>query len=163
LTGRNAGVADFLWCNDSPASVVEKHFSGTLVSDDGSIGDNVNGGLTYLRSLLAPDKLEKYRRLGRRFAAAMERTLDANRPGMAEAAIAATLVAEGQKRRCLVPVALVAADERIARYRHPLPTEAPLVGEGLPEKAVQKYVMVVGCFQREGLVVSLTRFKKVAD
>jgi antitoxin VapB len=79
---------------------------------------------------------------------------------MPEADIAATLVAEGQRRRCQVPVALVAADERIAKYRHPLPTVAPLLGGG-GETSVRRYVMVVGCFLREGLVVSLTRFKQV--
>jgi hypothetical protein len=63
-----------------------------------------------------------------------------------------TLVIEGNKRHCHVPVFLVASDERIAQYRHPLPCSG---------KAVERYVMVVGCFQREGLVVSLTRMKKV--
>jgi len=93
----------------------------------------------------------------------MTATLDTIEAGVTENEIAATLVAEGMMRSCQVPVALVAADERIAKYRHPLPTQAPLMGAGLQARAVRGYVEVVGCFLREGLVVSLTRFKRVGD
>lgn len=151
----------FLWFDDDPANVARKEFSGTLVSDDGSLGENVHGRLAVIRALLTETELEKYRRLGRLASEAMMAALNRIEAGMAEADIAAILVSEGVKRRCQVPVALVAADERIARFRHPLPTEAPLVCGSLAEKAVQRYVMVVGCFMREGLVASLTRFKQV--
>lgn len=154
---------NFLWFEDEPENVVKKAFTGTLVSDDGSLGANVNGELTYLRALLAPGELEKYRKLGALAAESMVATLNAIKPGMAEADIAATLIAEGAKRRCMVPVALIAADDRIAQYRHPLPTAAPLTHGSLKEKTVKGYVMVVGCFFREGLVASITRFKQVGD
>ncbi len=153
----------FLWFEDEPANVVKKAFSGTLVSDDGSLGANVNGDLTYLRALLAPGELDKYRKLGALAAESMMATLDAIKPGMAEADIAATLIAEGAKRRCMVPVALIAADDRIAQFRHPLPTACPLTQGSPKEKTVKSYVMVVGCFFREGLVASITRFKQVGD
>jgi len=156
-------VIKYLWFEDEPCEAVQRVFSGTLVSDDGSLGENVNGRLAGLRALLTPIELEKYRRLGKRAADAMLATIDAIEPDMAEADIAARLVAEGAKRRCLVPVALVAADERIAKYRHPLPTEAPLVSGSVAEQKVRGYVMVVGCFMKEGLVASITRFKKVGD
>ncbi|MCL4691131.1 MAG: hypothetical protein KJ060_01260 [Candidatus Hydrogenedentes bacterium] len=35
----------FLWFDDEPANVVKNTFSGTLVSDDGCLGANVNGDL----------------------------------------------------------------------------------------------------------------------
>lgn len=151
----------FLWFDSTPAKVVRKEFSGTLVSDDGSVGENVHARLAVLRALLTETELEKYRRLGRLAADAMLATLDLIRPGIGEADIVAWLVAEGIKRRCQVPVALVAADERIARFRHPLPTEKPLVCGSLTERSVKGYVEVVGCFLKEGLVVSMTRFKQV--
>ncbi|HOZ47462.1 MAG TPA: M24 family metallopeptidase [Candidatus Hydrogenedentes bacterium] len=156
-------VIKFLWFEDTPAEAVKRSFSGRLVSDDGSLGPNVNAALANLRAMLTPLEFEKYRRLGRRAADAMTATLEAIAPGIPEADIAARLVAEGAKRRCLVPVALVAADGRIARYRHPLPTEAPLVSGSLAENGVKGYVMVVGCFMKEGLVASMTRFKCVGD
>lgn len=153
----------FLWFEDSPANIARQHFSGTLVSDDGSLGENVHAKLAIIRALLTDTELEKYRRLGALAAEAMLATLDAIEAGMSEADIAARLVAEGIKRRCQVPVALVAADERIARFRHPLPTEGPLLSGSLQERVVEGYVEVVGCFLREGLVVSMTRFKQVGE
>jgi hypothetical protein len=44
-------------------------------------------------------------------------------------------------------VNLVAADERISRYRHPLPTA----------ETVERYAMLVLCFRRAGLMAALTR------
>ena len=155
-------VRSFLWFESSTAALVKKEFSGTVVSDDGSVGKNVHGELAYLRALLSEAELEKYRRLGTLAAEAMTATLHSIAEGNAEADIAARLVAEGMKRRCLVPVALVAADARIARHRHPLPTYEGLLG-GNPEAHVERYVMVVGGFVREGLGVSITRFKQVGD
>jgi Xaa-Pro aminopeptidase len=152
----------FPWHAGSAARAVSERFQGAIASDDGSLGPNVHGALTPLRSLLTPMELEKYQQLGRLAAEAMTDTLEAISPGMAEADIAARLVYEGRRRRCRVPVALIAADDRIARFRHPLPTEAPLLSPGLGEQSVQRYVMVVGGFVREGLVASITRFKAVA-
>lgn len=163
LAGLDCGIRRFLWFEDSPAEVVRREFGGTLVSDDGSLGANVHDGLTYLRALLTLDELEKYRRLGRLAAEAMEATVAATHAGQAEADVAATLVAEGAKRRCIVPVALIAADERIARHRHPLPTEQPLLAPDSGETRLDGYVMIVGCFLKEGLVASMTRFKQIGD
>jgi len=161
LAGFGCDTCEFLWFDGTPATAVSARFSGTLVSDDGSLGENVHDDLAVLRTLLSPAELEKQRRLGALAAEAMTETIGAIEAGMTETAIAARLVAAGAARRCLVPVALVAADERIARYRHPLPTEGPLLTDGLAERTVEGYVMVVGCFLREGLVVSMTRFKQV--
>ena len=154
----------YLWFEGNAAACVKSHYTGTFASDDGSLGENIHGAMAGLRALLTETELEKYRQLGKLAAAAMEATLASIRRGDKEADIAARLVAEGVKRRCEVPVALIAADGRIPKYRHPLPTVAPLLDNGgLTEQTVDRYVMVVGCFLREGLVVSLTRFAKVAE
>lgn len=147
----------FLWFEDSPATWCRAHFTGTLVSDDGSLGDNVDGELAGLRSILLPEECQRYRALGALAASAMETTLGAIVAGQSECEISARLIYEGERRGCRVPVSLVAADDRIARYRHPLPT---LPGSS-HENHVRRYVMVVAGMQRDGLVVSLTRFKQV--
>lgn len=160
LDGFGCGSVDYLWFESSPAEAVSKAFPGAIASDDGSIGPNVHGDLAVLRALLTPMELEKYRELGRRAAEAMTATLLDIRAGDRENDIAARLVYEGQRRECQVPVALIAADDRI-RFRHPLPSQGSLLGRDTGVTRVQGYVMVVGCFLKEGLVVSLTRFKRV--
>lgn len=157
LASAPCSAGSFCWFEENGAGWCRKHFSGTLVSDDGSLGANVHGALAPLRSILLPEECARYRELGGLAAAAMEDTLRAITPGMPENEIGARLVYEGQRRGCQVPVSLVAADERIARYRHPLPT---LPGSSI-EKRVQGYVMVVAGIIRDGLSVSLTRFKQV--
>ena len=156
------GALAYNWWDGRAADVVKQEFSGNLVSDDGSLGKNVHEELAVLRGLLTPVELEKYRVLGSYAAEAMVATLNQISAGTGEADIAALLVAEGQKRHCQVPVALVAADDRIAKYRHPLPTVTSLL-PGERQRSVEQYVMVVGCFLCEGLVVSMTRFKQVAE
>ena len=149
-----AGYHDYLWFESDAASCVKQHFTGNWCSDNGALGDNVNGALAPMRTLLTPLELDRYHALGRLAAESMETALAGIEQGTSEDDIAASLVIEGHKRHCHVPVFLVASDERIAQYRHPLPCSG---------KTVDRYVMVVGCFQREGLVVSLTRMKKVAE
>jgi len=161
LEGLDCDRITYRWFEQSPAQAVERALTGRFASDDGSLGPNIHGALARARALLTLDELDRYRALGALAAECMMATLDSIERGMREADIAARLIAEGAKRRCQVPVALVAADERVAKHRHPLPTVAPLRGEGLHEKRVHQYVMVVGCFLREGLVVSTTRFKQV--
>ena len=163
LGGLGVESKNYLWFEGNPAAKVKKEFTGNIVSDDGSIGKNVHGELAPLRALLTETEIEKYRRAGALAAESMMAVLDSIKPGDLETDIAARIIAEGSKRRALVPVALVAADERIALHRHPLPTVGPLVNGSLEERAVKGYVMVVGCYMREGLVVSMTRFKQVGD
>ena len=154
----------FLWYDTMPSSVVKKHFKikdvSKWVSDDGSLGKNVNNELSVIKALLTKIELQKYKELGRLASEAMVSTLKEIKLFDTETDISARLVYEGHKRGCLVPVALVASDERIKKYRHPLPTE-PLLLSNKDSKKIKNIVMVVGCFLKEGLVVSLTRFKQV--
>lgn len=157
LASPTCSAAPFRWFEESPAQWCSRRFRGTLVSDDGSLGSNVHSALAPLRSILFPEECAAYRSLGQLAAEAMEETLRAVVPGMSESEISARLIYEGHRRGCLVPVSLIAADDRIARYRHPLPT---LPGSG-QEKRVNRYVMVVAGMVRAGLSVSLTRFRQV--
>lgn len=157
LASPACSAVPFRWFEETPAEWVKARFSGNMVSDDGSLGTNVHGVLAPLRSVLLPEECEKYRVLGRLAAEAMEATLRSIRAGDSENEISARLIYEGQRRGCQVPVSLIAADERIARYRHPLPTLPGTVHE----RKVRRYVMVVAGITREGLSASITRFKCV--
>ena len=68
-------------------------------------------------------------------------------PGMTEFEVAAALASEHYARQITPIVALIAADERLRKYRHPLPTSNP----------VRQVVMLVVCGRRHGLIVSATR------
>lgn len=164
LNGLTDKAISFLWFEGLPSEAVIKYFGSDkkFVSDDGTLGHNVNNDLSVIRALLSRYELEKYKKLGRLASEAMTATLKDIKQGVSELEISARLVYEGHKRGCLVPVALIASDERIEMYRHPLPTEKLLLEDDEDRmKRVKNYVMVVGCFWKEGLVVSLTRFKKV--
>lgn len=163
LAGQNCGVIDFLWCEGSPAEAAARRFSGAVVSDDGALGKNVHADLAPLRATLTLEELEKYRALGKRAATAMTAALDAIEPGWTEGDVAARLTAEIAKQRCSAPVVLVAADDRLPRYRHPTPRVAPLLGDPASERPIQRYVMAVAGVQAEGLVCSITRFKRIGD
>lgn len=157
LASPACSAAPFRWFDESAADWCRARFSGNLVSDDGTLGPNVNAELAPWRSMLLPEECEAYRVVGRLASEAMEATLASIEAGMSENEISARLIYEGQRRGCQVPVSLVAADERIARYRHPLPT---LPGS-VHERRVNRYVMVVAGIIRGGLSVSLTRFLQV--
>ena len=98
-------------------------------------------------SLTAPE-IERARSLGRDAAEILERVIAHDvRPGMTERHLGGAVAGWLRDRGVFAHVVLVAADERIARYRHPIPTAKP----------IERCVMVAICAQRHGLIVSATR------
>jgi antitoxin VapB len=108
---------------------------------------DVSAELDHLRLNLTPAEGERFRTLGRICADAMNAAIHRVRPGMTEYQIAGLLAAETLAREALPIVNLIATDERIFRYRHPLPTG----------KTMERYAMLVLCGRRHGLVCSITR------
>lgn len=103
--------------------------------------------LALLRTPLTDVEIERFRSLCVRSADAMAATIDAIRPGMSEIEIQAVGGHEILARDAFPSIILVGTDERISRFRHPIPTAARL----------ERYCMVVMCLQKWGLVSSLTR------
>jgi len=103
--------------------------------------------LARLRSNLTPQEGERFRTLGRLCAEAMGATMRSIQPGQTEREIAARLAFESEVRGVQAIGDLVATDERVFAFRHPLPTE----------KRLDHYAMVVLCGRKWGLVCSLTR------
>jgi len=104
--------------------------------------------LSRLRAVLTADEVKRFRSLGRLCAAAMDKAARSILPGQTEHQISARLAYEAEKRGVQDIVNLVATDDRIFHFRHPLPTV----------KKMNRYAMVVLCGRRWGLVCSLTRF-----
>lgn len=108
---------------------------------------DLSGEFPRLRMDLLPEEQDRFRALGRSCAKAMNQAIQRVRKGMTEFEIAAILGAEAQQQAVLPIVNLIATDERIFSFRHPLPTA----------KKMDQYAMLVLCGRRNGLVCSLTR------
>lgn len=113
-------------------------------------------GVSALRYDLTREEQERFRALGRLTGEAIEAAARAVEPGQREHQIAARLVSETWARGAEPVVVLVAADERIRRFRHPPPTAT----------RVERAAMLVLCARQHGLVASATRlvhFGRVPD
>lgn len=109
---------------------------------------DLSGEIARLRANLNLEEGKRFRILGWLCAQAMDATARAVHPGQTEYEIAGLLVGEAETRGVQAIVNLIAVDERIFNIRHPLPTD----------KKLTRYVMMVLCGRRWGLVCSLTRF-----
>jgi len=108
---------------------------------------DLSADLACLRAHLTPEEGKRFRALGRLCAEAMDSAVRAVRPGQTEYQIAGLLAREAEGRGVQAIVNLIATDERIFAFRHPLPTG----------KELERYAMLVLCGRRWGLVCSLTR------
>jgi Xaa-Pro aminopeptidase len=101
-----------------------------------------------LRYSLTPEEQERYRWLGEKASLALEKILMKTKKGETESEVVGRLCSELWKDR-IDPITLMsAADDRVSRFRHPIPTE----------KKIKKYLMVSVNARKWGLIVSLTRF-----
>jgi Xaa-Pro aminopeptidase len=108
---------------------------------------DVGDALSRWRAKLSPEEGGRFRELSRLCAEAMAGAVREVRPGQTEYQIAALLAQQAESRGAQAIVNLIATDERIFHFRHPLPTE----------KELERYAMLVLCGRRWGLVCSLTR------
>ncbi len=100
-----------------------------------------------LRWSLTDEEVERYREGARRVTCAVEETCLSLAPGSREHEIAGLLADNLRRAECLPAVTLVAADDRIDRFRHPIPTA----------KRVERAAMIVCSATYRGLTASLTR------
>jgi Xaa-Pro aminopeptidase len=123
--------------------------SGLRLGADGPVPGAVDLSydLARLRANLTPEEGERFRTLGRTCAQAIDSAVRAVRPGQTEYEIAALLAHEAERRGAQAIVNLIATDERVFAFRHPLPTG----------KELKRYAMLVLCGRRWGLVCSVTR------
>ncbi len=138
----------------NPGLIVEKTKSvlengAALVSDSAISSEIKTAGnlIANCRCELTGAEIERFRRLGNDAGIALGETIKSISPGETELQIAAKMQNELAKFNINSVFTLVAADERIANFRHPIPTE----------KVWSKTLMLVACAKRGGLIASLTR------
>ena len=143
------------WYEDAAivAEIQQRMKGKTYGSDSGIAGstgvDDEFWATTYT---LTDAEIDKYRRLGKDCSQAMEAALSDVKPGITEQAIAGRICNALLERLVRPHVILVASDERVFNYRHPIPTE----------KKFKKHLMAVLCGKRHGLIINLTRMLHVA-
>jgi antitoxin VapB len=140
-------VVEHPW-HEGPATLL-KELTGAGVGTDvpSTSGPDLSAEISPLRYVLDGDAIEDYRRLGADTAHAVSEAAGSLSPDTDELEAAAELSAACLKRDIFVPVLLAASEERLVRYRHPIPHGGPL----------GKQAMLVACAERGGLFVSLTR------
>ncbi|MFL5681381.1 MAG: M24 family metallopeptidase [Chloroflexota bacterium] len=132
------------WQAGGIAAEARRRAGGSLLTDDETEPD-----LEPLRSVLAPLDRDRMAILGREGTAALEAALDALSDGMTEAELVTDLACRLGDMRA--PVLLCAADDRIVKYRHPLPTRNP----------IRRRVMLILVGERWGLHLAVTRFREL--
>ena len=110
-------------------------------------GTLIDSAVMAARALLTPPEVDRYRALGRDLGTIIGEVCRGIVPHLTEIEIAQRVAAAVSCIGARAIVTLVAADDRIARYRHPAPTSKPW----------RTQVMVVVCAQRHGLVACLSR------
>ncbi|MBA3704050.1 MAG: aminopeptidase P family N-terminal domain-containing protein, partial [Rubrobacteraceae bacterium] len=140
-------VVEHPW-HEEPAALL-KELTGAGVGTDvpSTSGPDLSAEIPPLRYVLDGDAIEDYRRLGADTAHAVSEAAGSLSPDTDELEAAAELSAACLKRDIFVPVLLAASEERLVRYRHPIPHGGPL----------GRQAMLVVCAERGGLFVSLTR------
>jgi antitoxin VapB len=155
LADFGAEALEYPWTDDHALPDAQVRRAREAIGGDAAIGaDSPVGGAISLereviraRAPLTAAEVDRYRDLGRDAGRALGDLCRTLRPGVEEieiARLAADAIARAGARAV---VTLVAADERLARFRHPIATR----------RRWERVVMVVVCAQRGGLIVSLSR------
>ncbi|MGB9624603.1 MAG: M24 family metallopeptidase [Phycisphaerae bacterium] len=153
LLDRSIEVIEFAWFDPQDAARVWAAVVGRRAAADvilPGMPDDVAPlpvAFNELRWPLCEPEMRRYRTLGTAVGAGLQEVCRQVQPGMTELEIAAALAARLNREGIRTPVLLVAADERIDRYRHPLPTP----------RRVDSRVMVAVSAERAGLFCSATR------
>ncbi len=143
-------VKIFPWYEDQEVSIIKELVGDGPLGSDAPFpkAQTLVEEVARLRYALTPEEQERYRWLGEKISLALEKTMMETKKGEKESEVVGRLCNELWKDR-IDPITLMsAADNRISRFRHPIPTE----------KRVEKFLMVSVNARKWGLIVSLTRF-----
>jgi len=141
--GFDMEVASFPWHRPEGRAKVLEKLGANNVATDVELGD----AFKRLRYVLTEQEIERYRQLGKDTGASLAEVCRTIRLGESEFQIAGRLAESLFSKEITPIVLLVAADDRVRQFRHPIPTS----------RKVSRYAMVVMCARKGGLIVSVTR------
>lgn len=145
---------EYPWHSD-PNLILRDLLTGQRIGSDNFRPEtlDLSKELSQLRSILEPEEIDRYRSFASQASSAIEAVCYRLQPGWSEHDVYVAILEETTRRRIRPIVILVAGEERIFRYRHPLPTE----------RKIGRYAMLVICGERFGLTANATRFVHFGD
>ena len=153
LAGLGFTPCEYAWTREhadpgTPIAIAAAAAGGRIGCDAALPGGlPIEADIAAARVPLTPAEVERYRALGGDLGRIIGKLCRGLVPGQTEIDIAHRVAASLACIGARAHVTLVAADDRMARFRHPVPTDA----------AWRHQVMVVVCAQRQGLVAALSR------
>ena len=153
LLGTGINCVSFPWYHKAAQTRAVREIvgDGKIAADSETFGLDavaLPGDFAELRWSLTPEEIERFKEGGRRTSAAMEQACAEIRPGMAEHQIAGVLSQRVHDHGMIPVVNLIAVDDRVDNFRHPIPTETVL----------KSRAMLVICAEYGGLISNMTRF-----
>lgn len=100
-----------------------------------------------LRYSLTPGEIDRYREVGRLTGAALEESCEEIEPGQTEHEIGSVMAQHLLSWGVVPAVILIAVDDRIEKFRHPIPTEKKMDKCGMLVTCGRKWVVMLQLFQ----------------
>ncbi|MEK6283420.1 MAG: M24 family metallopeptidase [Acidobacteriota bacterium] len=156
LDGQGYEPVDFPWEEEKGNPSLAAHVARSLVTEKLPIGSDlisgedlrvIDGDIARARYQLTEAEIERFKALGRDAGQAIGEMARKLEPGITEREVARRAIDALSAFGVYSVVTLVAADDRLQRFRHPLPTSLQW----------RKFLMIAVCARRDGLIASLTR------
>lgn len=154
IAGLGFEVLEYPWTDERadatlPFRLAQRVAGGGLLGADVATpaAQNVESRIARLRATLVPAEIPRYLAFGAEIGAAVGQLMRELTPGMTELDVARRVTSTVLRLGAYPNVLLVAADRRIASYRHPVPTALPW----------RQRLLVACCPEREGHVVAISR------
>lgn len=156
LGGQGYQPVDFAWEDEKHSPSLVPDLARSLVTNGLPLGSDlplggdvrlVDGEIARARYELTAAEVDRYKALGRDAGKAIGDVARQVEPGLTEKEVARRAIDALAAVGVDTVVTLVAADDRLKRFRHPVPTDLPW----------KKVLMIVVCARRGGLIASLTR------
>lgn len=147
---------EFAWTKEKSSADFLAEKASSLLKNSGALGADlpansstamVESAVANCRYELTDAEVERFEKLGRDAGETFGDLIKTLRGGESEIEIARRMADLLAAKNIRPVVSLAAADERLKKFRHPVPTE----------KCWKKVLMTVVCAKREGLIVSLSR------
>jgi Xaa-Pro aminopeptidase len=155
VNGQNYEPLEFGWEEEKGNSAIISNLARSVMSHELPMGCDlalsetqvIEGAIARERYQLTPAELMRFRSLGKDAGEAIGNLARSLSPGLTEQEVARRTNYALAAIDADAVVTLVAADERLQRFRHPVPKDVQW----------KKVLMIVVCARRQGLIASLSR------